>query len=130
MQLRQACNSPHLFYWPWAEEQGEKPDASIVTDSGKMMLMERLVPELMKRGHKVLVFSQFTKMLDVIQDWAEHLHGWDVCRLDGGVSQEDRRAQIKHFNTVPSCKLFLLTTRAGGLGINVSGGGRRRRRWG
>jgi len=59
-------------------------------------------------------------MLDIIHDWAELLHHWEVCRLDGGVSQEDRRAAIRRFNTAESAKLFLLTTRAGGLGINLT----------
>jgi ATP-dependent DNA helicase len=120
MQLRQACNSPHLFYWPWQEEKDEKPDERLITESGKMMLLERLVPPLLKRGHKVLIFSQFKGMLDVIQEWATILHGWGVCRLDGGVSQESRREQIRTFNTTDKFKIFLLTTRAGGLGINVS----------
>ena len=119
MQLRQACNSPQMFYWPWAEEKGERPDETIITDSGKMMLLERLVPALIERGHKILIFSQFKKMLDIIEDWAEHLHGWEVCRLDGGVSQEVRREQIRKFNNEQEARIFLLTTRAGGLGINV-----------
>jgi ATP-dependent DNA helicase len=116
MQLRQACNSPHLFYWPW---QG-KPDDKLINDSGKMMLLERLVPPLLKRDHKVLIFSQFKSMLDIIQEWAETLHGWETCRFDGGVSQEIRREEIKRFNTDKNVKLFLLTTRAGGLGINLT----------
>jgi ATP-dependent DNA helicase len=108
-----------LFYWPWEEEKGELPDESIVTESGKMMLLERLVPELIKRGHKILIFSQFKKMLDIIEDWAEHLHKWEVCRLDGGISQDIRREQIRKFNNEDKARIFLLTTRAGGLGINV-----------
>lgn len=118
MQLRQACNSPHLFYWPWAD--GQDPDNSIVTESGKMMLLERLVPALFERGHKVLIFSQFAKMLDIIEDWASDLRGWPVCRIDGGVSQVDRREQIRRFNKDEGWNLFLLSTRAGGLGINLT----------
>ncbi|KAI5813259.1 SNF2 family N-terminal domain-containing protein [Pyronema omphalodes] len=116
MQLRQACNSPHLFYWPW---QG-KPDDKLINDSGKMMLLERLVPPLLKRNHKVLIFSQFKSMLDIIQEWAETLHGYETCRLDGGISQDIRREEIRRFNTDQKVKLFLLTTRAGGLGINLT----------
>jgi len=117
MQLRLACNTPHHFYWPFHDNP--IPDKTLITSSGKMMLLERLVPALIERGHKILIFSQFKGMLDIIHDWAELLHGWGVCRLDGGVSQVDRRAAIRHFNTEESAKLFLLTTRAGGLGINV-----------
>ena len=115
MQLRLACNSPHLFYWPWSDNADDR----LVTDSGKMMLMERLVPALLERGHKVLVFSQFKGMLDILEEWASIMHGWDVCRLDGNVSQDIRREQIRRFNTHEKSQLFLLTTRAGGLGINV-----------
>lgn len=118
MQLRQTCNSPHLFYWPWAD--GVDPDSSIITKSGKMMLLERLVPVLFERGHKVLIFSQFSKMLDIIEDWASVLRGWQVCRIDGGVSQVDRREQIRKFNKDEGWNLFLLSTRAGGLGINLT----------
>ncbi|KAK9389256.1 P-loop containing nucleoside triphosphate hydrolase protein [Lipomyces mesembrius] len=121
MQLRLACDSPHLFYTPWDDAQSkiDLPNESIVNDSGKMLLMDRLIPELFKRGHKVLVFSQFRHMLDIIQDWAEILRGWKVCRLDGQVKQEDRKLAIENFNSNPEYRLFLLSTRAGGLGINL-----------
>lgn len=59
-------------------------------------------------------------MLDIIEDWATQLHKWDCCRIDGGVSQTDRQQQIKAFNTEKDVKLFLLSTRAGGLGINLT----------
>ncbi|CAZ80174.1 unnamed protein product [Tuber melanosporum] len=117
MQLRLACNSPHLFYWPWG--QGE-PDERLVTVSGKMMLLERLVPALFARGHKVLIFSQFTKMLDIIEEWAVTLRHWPVCRIDGGIKQEDRREHIRRFNKDEGWNIFLLSTRAGGLGINLT----------
>ncbi|EGX46483.1 hypothetical protein AOL_s00109g55 [Orbilia oligospora ATCC 24927] len=117
MQLRLACNSPHLFYWPWGDKD---PDETIVTESGKMMLLDRLIPELFNRGHKVLIFSQFKVQLDIIQEWATTLRGWNCCRIDGSVKQEDRRSLIKSFNSDSEHKLFLLSTRAGGLGINLT----------
>ncbi|KAK6525682.1 hypothetical protein TWF281_010734 [Arthrobotrys megalospora] len=117
MQLRLACNSPHLFYWPWGDKD---PDETLVTESGKMMLLDRLVPELFKRGHKVLIFSQFKVQLDIIQEWATTLRGWNCCRIDGSVKQEERRDLIKAFNSDSDYKLFLLSTRAGGLGINLT----------
>lgn len=124
MQLRLACDHPYLFYWPWMsnEENGasEDIDERLVTESGKMLLIDRLVPELFARGHKVLIFSQFTSALDIIEDWASVLRGYNVCRIDGTTKQEDRRAQIKDFNTDPETRLFLLSTRAGGLGINLT----------
>jgi ATP-dependent DNA helicase len=118
MQLRLACNSPHNFYWPW--ENDETPDWTIVSESGKMLLLDRLVPELFARGHKILIFSQFKTQLDILEDWASLIRGWKVCRIDGQVKQEDRREYIKAFNTDPEYKLFLLSTRAGGQGINLT----------
>jgi ATP-dependent DNA helicase len=60
--------------------------------------------------------------LTVKEDWAVEYKGWEVCRIDGSTSQEDRRSQMDHFNngTGPdACRLFLLSTRAGGLGVNL-----------
>ncbi|KAK9459633.1 SNF2 family N-terminal domain-containing protein [Lipomyces oligophaga] len=122
MQLRLACDSPLLFYAPWDDPESgvTVPDESIVSDSGKMLLLDRLLPPLFAGDHKVLIFSQFTKMLDIIQDYAELLRGWTVCRFDGGVSQDERKNQIAKFNERSNCRLFLLSTRAGGLGINLT----------
>ena len=118
MQLRLACNSPHHFSWPWAPEAD--PDETLITDSGKMVMLDRLVPYLFSRGHKVLIFSQFSKQLDILEEWAAVLRGWPVCRIDGAVKQEDRSEQIDAFNTQEDHQLFLLSTRAGGLGINLT----------
>lgn len=113
MQLRLVCNSPHNFY--------DYPvDESIVTSSGKMLLLDRLLPALFARGHKVLIFSQFNKQLDLIEAYCTELRKWPVCRIDGGIAQDDRRQQIEDFNTDPELKIFLLTTRAGGQGINLA----------
>ena len=118
MQLRLACNSPHNFYWPFADSSD--PDSTIITASGKMLMLERLVPHLLEFKHKILIFSQFKSQLDILHDWATILHGWNVCRIDGAVKQDDRRQQIKDFNTDPDFQIFLLSTRAGGQGINLT----------
>lgn len=118
MQLRLTCNSPHNFYNPWQE--AEDIDESIVTSSGKMLLLDRLLPALFERGSKVLIFSQFSTQLDILWDYCAELRGWNVCRISGNVSQPERQAQIEEFNTNPECKLFILTTRAGGQGINLA----------
>lgn len=118
MQLRLACNSPHHFYWPWPPESD--PDSSLITSSGKMSLLDRLVPYLFSRDHKVILFSQFSKQLDILEEWASVLHSWPVCRIDGGVLAADRASQIDAFNTRSDHRLFLLSTRAGGLGINLT----------
>src|ERR1700761_7913586 len=100
MQARLACNSPHNFYWPW-DEDSSTVDETLVTASGKMLLLDRLVPCLLSKGHKILIFSQFKTQLDILQVWITQLRSWHCCRIDGAVSQEDRRAQIKAFNTDP-----------------------------
>ncbi|UNI16795.1 Putative ATPase [Purpureocillium takamizusanense] len=119
-QLRLVCNSPHNFYSPWATSATIQVDESIVTASGKMLLLDRLLPRLFDDGHKVLIFSQFTTQLDILEDYSRELRGWNVCRIDGSVSQDSRRQQIHDFNNDPKHRLFLLSTRAGGQGINLA----------
>jgi ATP-dependent DNA helicase len=122
MQLRKVCNHPFLFDWPIDYKTGTPVlNNDLAAQSGKVLLLDRLLTALFDRGHKVLVFSQMTKMLDILEDWATELKGWPICRLDGSVSQEDRRQQIEEFSDPKSeIKLFLLSTRAGGLGINLT----------
>lgn len=121
MQLRKVCNHPFLLYWPRDPKTGEEVvSEEVITASGKMLLLNRMLDALFARGHKVLVFSQFTTMLDIIEDWATEYKGWNVCRIDGAVAQDDRRHQIKEFNESDDVRLFLLSTRAGGLGINLT----------
>ncbi|RYP06742.1 hypothetical protein DL765_009371 [Monosporascus sp. GIB2] len=120
MQLRLVCNSPHNFYNPWAFDNSVPVDESIVTASGKMLLLDRLLPALFERGHKVLIFSQFKTQLDILHDYCAELRKWKVCRIDGSVAQDDRRQQIKDFNEDPDHRIFLLSTRAGGQGINLA----------
>ncbi|KAM0250116.1 hypothetical protein ACHAP5_002433 [Fusarium lateritium] len=118
-QLRLVCNSPHNFYNPWNASTDLPVDDTIVTVSGKMLLLDRLLPRLFEDDHKVLIFSQFTTQLDILEDYCE-LRGWKVCRIDGSVAQESRRTQIADFNSDPEYKIFLLSTRAGGQGINLA----------
>ncbi|KAK2795733.1 hypothetical protein FQN52_003582 [Onygenales sp. PD_12] len=120
MQARLACNSPHNFYWPWSYTDPSTIDNTLITSSGKMLILDRLIPRLIKLGHKILIFSQFKTQLDILQDYAVHLRGWNCCRIDGAVSQSDRQAQIRAFNTDPEFRIFLLSTRAGGQGINLT----------
>lgn len=132
MQLRLCCNSPYMFFNPFlkAETSGSEtfaietePDETVVTTSGKMLLLDSLMPELLKRGHKVLIFSQFTNMLDILSNYLD-LRGWSYARIDGSTSQPDRQSQIKAFNASSRSKnaanVFLLSTRAGGQGINLA----------
>ncbi|KAM3447755.1 hypothetical protein MY3296_008447 [Beauveria thailandica] len=119
-QHRLVCNSPHNFYNPWAIATETPVDESIVTASGKMLLLDRLLHHLFALDHKVLIFSQFAMQLDILEDYCRELRGWKVCRIDGAVSQQSRREQIHEFNTDPDHRIFLLSTRAGGQGINLA----------
>ncbi|KAL0948242.1 hypothetical protein HGRIS_010840 [Hohenbuehelia grisea] len=125
MQLRKVCSHPFLFDWP-IDPRTRQPmlDDRLVNSSGKMLVLDRLLTELFKRKHKVLLFSQFTTMLDVIEDWAIEFKGWELCRIDGSTSPMERRDQMNRFQNggdAPDAPcLFLLSTRAGGLGINLT----------
>lgn len=88
------------------------------------MVLERLLDELFARGHKVLVFSQFKIGLDIIEDWATEFKGWPLCRIDGETDATTRRQEMARFqeggDDPDAPRLFLLTTRAGGQGINLT----------
>ncbi|XP_067938071.1 lymphocyte-specific helicase-like isoform X2 [Watersipora subatra] len=119
MQLRKCCSHPYLLSQPIDPETGYcKIDEEVVNSSGKMLLLDAMLAELKKRGHKVLIFSQMTKMLDLIEDYC-HVRRHEYCRLDGQTDIHSRREQMELFNTDPTYFLFLLSTRAGGLGINL-----------
>ncbi|KAI9138275.1 P-loop containing nucleoside triphosphate hydrolase protein [Paraphysoderma sedebokerense] len=118
MQLRKVCNHPYLFDSNLFIDH--ETTEEIVQASGKMMLLSQLLPALFQRGHKVLIFSQMTKILDILEDWISQLTEWKYCRLDGSVKHADRKESIKLFNSDPEYKIFLLSTRAGGLGINLT----------
>ncbi|KIY73107.1 hypothetical protein CYLTODRAFT_440164 [Cylindrobasidium torrendii FP15055 ss-10] len=125
MQLRKVCSHPYLFDWP-VDTRTREPvlDKRIVSCSGKMMVLEQLLDALFKDGHKVLIFSQFTTMLDIIDDWAREMKGWDLCRIDGSTPHMTRKEEMQRFQNggdAPDAPcLFLLSTRAGGLGINLT----------
>ena len=131
MQLRLCCNSPYNFFNPFlrAEVEGSEtfasdtePDETIVSTSGKMLLLDSLLPPLINGGHKVLIFSQFTTTLDLIGQYLT-LRSWPHSRIDGSVAQSDRQAQILAFNkskTKDGTNIFILSTRAGGQGINLA----------
>lgn len=118
MQLRKCCNHPYLF-------QGAEPGPPyftgehLVENAGKLVLLDKLLPKLQQRGSRVLVFSQMTRMIDILEDYCI-FRGYKYCRIDGNTSGDDRESQIDEYNAPNSEKfVFLLSTRAGGLGINL-----------
>nr|XP_054291462.1 lymphoid-specific helicase isoform X2 [Pongo pygmaeus] len=120
MLLRKCCNHPYLIEYPIDPVTQEfKIDEELVTNSGKFLILDRMLPELKKRGHKVLLFSQMTSMLDILMDYC-HLRDFNFSRLDGSMSYSEREKNMHSFNTDPEVFIFLVSTRAGGLGINLT----------
>ncbi|GFS25332.1 lymphocyte-specific helicase-like [Elysia marginata] len=122
MQLRKCCNHPYLLEHPLDPATGELAlTEGVVSSSGKMLVLDRMLPELKKRGHRVLIFSQMTRLLDLIEDYCQ-IRKYGFCRLDGATNIEERKENMEIFNKKYSEKfIFLLSTRAGGLGINLVG---------
>ena len=118
MQLRKACNHPYLF--PGLEDRSQDPHGEhLYSNCGKMVLLHKLLVKLKERGHRVLLFSQMTKMIDIFEDYFVSM-GYKYCRIDGNTSYEDREDGIADYNRPGSEKfIFVLSTRAGGLGINL-----------
>ena len=119
MQLRKCCNHPYLF-------DGAEPgppyttDEHIIENSGKMMILDKLLVRLKSQNSRVLLFSQMSRVLDILEDYC-NFRGFQYCRIDGGTNHEDRVTSIDEYNSPESSKfIFLLTTRAGGLGINLA----------
>uniref|UniRef100_A0AC11C5C9 Helicase, lymphoid specific n=1 Tax=Ovis aries TaxID=9940 RepID=A0AC11C5C9_SHEEP len=120
MLLRKCCNHPYLIEYPIDPVTQEfKIDEELVTNSGKFLILDRMLPELKTRGHKVLLFSQMTRMLDILMDYC-HFRNFNFSRLDGSMSYSEREKNIHSFNTDPDVFIFLVSTRAGGLGINLT----------
>uniref|UniRef100_A0A671MSZ0 Proliferation-associated SNF2-like protein n=1 Tax=Sinocyclocheilus anshuiensis TaxID=1608454 RepID=A0A671MSZ0_9TELE len=120
MLLKRCCNHAYLIEYPLDPATGEfKIDEQLVETSGKFLILDRMLPELKKRGHKVLIFSQMTSILDILMDYC-YLRCYEYSRLDGSMSYTDRDENMKKFSSDPEVFLFLLSTRAGGLGINLT----------
>ncbi|XP_067850488.1 SWI/SNF-related matrix-associated actin-dependent regulator of chromatin subfamily A member 5 isoform X1 [Heptranchias perlo] len=119
MQLRKCCNHPYLF-------DGAEPgppyttDTHLVVNSGKMVVLDKLLPKVKEQGSRVLIFSQMTRVLDILEDYCMW-RNYEYCRLDGQTPHEERQDSISAFNSPGSSKfVFMLSTRAGGLGINLA----------
>jgi len=90
-----------------------------VLASGKLRVLDRMLQRLKKNGHKVLIFSQMTEMLNILEDYLCS-QKWQYCRLDGSTKMADRQEAIDNYQKDPNLFVFLLSTRAGGLGINLT----------
>jgi SWI/SNF-related matrix-associated actin-dependent regulator of chromatin subfamily A member 5 len=118
MQLRKCAGHPYLF--PGVEDRSLPPlGEHIVENCGKMVLLDKLLKRLKERGHRVLLFTQMTRIIDIMEDYLV-MRQYKYCRIDGNTSYEMREDYIDAFNAPNSEKfIFLLSTRAGGLGINL-----------
>ncbi|THH20194.1 hypothetical protein EW146_g1133 [Bondarzewia mesenterica] len=119
MQLRKVTCHPYLF-------DGAEPgppyttDEHLIENSGKMVILDKLLKSMKEKGSRVLIFSQMSRMLDILEDYCL-FRGFKYCRIDGSTAHEDRIMAIDEYNKPESEKfIFLLTTRAGGLGINLT----------
>ena len=120
MDLRKCTNHPYLLEYPLTDDGlYYLVNDDIVEICGKMKVLDQMLKELLKRNHKVLIFSQMTRMLDILGDYLTH-NKYKFSRLDGSMHFEDRQANIDRFNDDPDFNIFLLSTRAGGLGINLT----------
>uniref|UniRef100_A0A3Q4GQ48 Chromodomain helicase DNA binding protein 1 n=1 Tax=Neolamprologus brichardi TaxID=32507 RepID=A0A3Q4GQ48_NEOBR len=122
MELKKCCNHCYLIKPPEDNEFLNRAEAlqHLIRSSGKLVLLDKLLVRLKERGHRVLIFSQMVRMLDIL---AEYLRSRQFLfqRLDGSIKGEMRKQALDHFNAEGSEDFcFLLSTRAGGLGINLA----------
>ncbi|KAF8927790.1 SNF2 family N-terminal domain-containing protein [Dissophora ornata] len=120
MQLRKICNHPYVF-----EEvervinPAKNNNDNLWRVAGKFELLDRMLPKLYRTGHRVLIFFQMTAIMNIMEDYL-HFRHYQYMRLDGSTKSEDRSALLKTFNAPDSPYfVFLLSTRAGGLGLNL-----------
>lgn len=138
MNRRKNVNHPFLFGEPIDPATGLHLGTAhpqlLVRASGKFALLDRMLSRLHKDGHQVLIFSQMTAVLSVMEDYL-HYRKWNYCRIDGNTDVDERQRQMDVFNLEKTNGangtrnesddryfVFLLSTRAGGLGINLTGG--------
>ena len=126
MELRKVCNHPALNY-PTEKGGDWRDGARLVRACGKLWILDRLLVKLRAAGHRVLLFSTMTKLLDLLEVYLKYRRdhtkageGWEWCRIDGGTALDQREVAITEFNAPGSAKfLFLLSIRAAGRGLNL-----------
>jgi len=123
IELKKCCNHCYLTKPPDDREAGvtkEERLEKLLRGGGKLLLLDKFLVRLRETGHRVLIFSQMVRMLDVLSEYLE-IKRYPFQRLDGSIKGEIRKNAIDHFNAPDSQDfVFLLSTRAGGLGINLA----------
>ncbi|KAK4162436.1 helicase swr-1 [Cladorrhinum sp. PSN259] len=110
---------------PWHEARMrlsiQFPDKRLLQyDCGKLQVLDKLLRRLQSGGHRALIFTQMTKVLDILEQFL-NIHGHKYLRLDGATKVEQRQILTDRFNHDPRILCFILSTRSGGLGINLTG---------
>ncbi|KAG6011919.1 swr1 complex component [Claviceps lovelessii] len=110
---------------PWHEARMthsiQFPDKRLLQyDCGKLQVLDKLLRKLQSGGHRALIFTQMTKVLDILEQFL-NIHGHKYLRLDGATKVEQRQILTDRFNNDPRILCFILSTRSGGLGINLTG---------
>ncbi|CAO3608853.1 unnamed protein product [Cunninghamella blakesleeana] len=120
MQLRKICNHPFVFEEVENEINPQRTSNELLYRvSGKFELLDRMLPKLARTGHRVLIFFQMTQIMSIMEDFLAY-RGVNYLRLDGSTKADDRSQLLKLFNAPNSpYTVFLLSTRAGGLGLNL-----------
>ncbi len=120
MQLRKCLAHPFVYNKAIEEKSSTQLHRNLVDASSKLQLLEVMLPKLQERGNRVLIFSQFLDMLDIVEDFLDGL-GLQFLRLDGTLGSLEKQKRIDSFNAPDSSLFaFLLSTRAGGVGINLA----------
>ncbi|NXS69062.1 CHD3 protein, partial [Pandion haliaetus] len=120
MDLKKCCNHPYLFPESPKLPSGAYEGGALIKASGKLLLLQKMLRKLKEQNHRVLIFSQMTKMLDLLEDFLDY-EGYKYERIDGGITGALRQEAIDRFNAPGAQQFcFLLSTRAGGLGINLA----------
>ncbi|KYQ59440.1 Lymphoid-specific helicase [Trachymyrmex zeteki] len=117
---KKIVNHPYLIHCPLDSTGLPKIDNDLIRSSGKLLVLDAMLAKLKMRGHKVLLFSTMTMILDMIEDYLM-LRDYNYVRLDGNTKIEVRKQNIATFNNDPDMFLFLLSIRAGGIGLNLTG---------
>jgi chromodomain-helicase-DNA-binding protein 4 len=140
MELKKCANHPYLFQKAMMEApkrpNGAYEGEALIKNCGKFVLLHKMLTRLKEGGHRVLIFSQMTKMvsgegegavplmlidqLDILEDMMDYM-GYKYERIDGSITGQSRQDAIDRFNAPGAQQfVFLLSTRAGGLGINLA----------
>ncbi|RLU14719.1 hypothetical protein DMN91_012606 [Ooceraea biroi] len=116
---RKIVNHPYLVHCPLDDVGLPKIDEELIRSSGKLLVLDAMLAKLKAQGHKVLLFSTMTMILDMIENYLS-LRDYYYVRLDGMTKIDMRKENIQTFNNDSDVFLFLISTRAGGIGLNLA----------